>query len=109
MAKKLFPEKKFECFTINTEGVEDEGFANDLGYAKKVAEHLDVNLNIVDGNSDILEYFDKVIYHLDEPQADPAPIYVYNICKRAREKGIKVLLGGTAGDDCFRVTEGIKH
>jgi len=101
MAKKLFPEKKFECFTINSEGVEDEGFANDLGYAKKVAEHLDVNLNIVDGNSDILEYFDKVIYHLDEPQADPAPIYVYNICKGAREKGIKVLLGGTAGDDLF--------
>lgn len=101
MAKKLFPEEKFDCFTIKTEGIEEEGFADDLGYAKKVAEHLDVNLNIVDGNSDILQYFDKVIYHLDEPQADPAPINVYNICKGAREKGIKVLLGGTAGDDLF--------
>jgi asparagine synthase (glutamine-hydrolysing) len=101
IAKKLYPEEKFECFTIKTEGMKNEGFENDLDYAKKVAKHLDVKLNIVDGNSNILEYFDKVIYHLDEPQADPAPIYVYNICKQARKKGIKVLLGGTAGDDLF--------
>ncbi len=101
IANKLFPENNFECFTIKTDGMENEGFSNDLHYAKKVANYLQVNLNIVDGNSNIIEYFDKVIYHLDEPQADPAPINVYNICKDARQKGIKVLLGGTAGDDLF--------
>jgi asparagine synthase (glutamine-hydrolysing) len=42
-----------------------------------------------------------MIYHLDEPQADAAPLNVYNICLAAREKGYKVLIGGTAGDDLF--------
>ena len=66
-----------------------------------MADHLNVNLKIIDAKNDILKDFDKVIYHLDEPQADPAPINVYNICKAARQDGIKVLIGGTAGDDIF--------
>jgi len=99
MARKLYPNIEINCFTIKTESM--EGFADDLSYAKKVAKHLNVNLKIVEAKSDILEYFDKVVYHLDEPQADPAPINVYNICKEARKDGIKVLIGGTAGDDLF--------
>jgi asparagine synthase (glutamine-hydrolysing) len=43
----------------------------------------------------------KMIYHLDEPQADLAPINTYLICKLARERGIKVLLSGAGGDDIF--------
>ena len=97
MARKLNPEKEINCYTIRVDS--NDGFTNDLSYAKKVAEYLNVNLTIVDAKSDILKSFDKVIYHLDEPQADPAPINVYNICKAARKDGIKVLLGGTAGDD----------
>ena len=38
---------------------------------------------------------------MDEPQADPAPLNVSNICQKAREQGYIVLLGGTAGDDLF--------
>lgn len=99
MARKLNPYREINCYTIKTESM--GGFTDDLFYAKKVAEHLNVNLKIVEAKSDILEYFDKVIYHLDEPQADPAPINVYNICKQARKDGLKVLIGGTAGDDLF--------
>lgn len=101
MAKKLNPKAKIECFTLKTDEVEKEGFASDFEYAKAIAKHLDVNLNIVEGQIDILKDFDKIVFHLDEPQADPAPIHVLNICKAAREKGIKVLIGGTAGDDVF--------
>lgn len=97
MARKLNPEKKINCYTIRMDST--DGFTDDFSYAKKVAEYLNVNLTIVDAKSDILKSFDKVIYHLDEPQADPAPINVYNICKAARKDGIKVLIGGTAGDD----------
>ena len=99
MARKLYPDKEIICYTIRTES--NDGFADDLFYAKKVAKHLKVNLKIIDAKNDILQNFDKVIYHLDEPQADPAPINVYNICSQARLDGIKVLIGGTAGDDIF--------
>ena len=101
IARKLYPEKKIECYTINSPDVSKEGFTDDLNYAKKVADYLKVNLTIVEASSDILEFFDKIVYHLDEPQADPAPINVYNICNEAKKHGIKVLLGGTAGDDLF--------
>jgi len=45
--------------------------------------------------------FSKMIFQLDEPQADPSAINVLLISKLAREKGIKVLLSGSGGDDIF--------
>jgi len=103
IAKKLFPHNKFPCFTIDIGNWSDgsENFANDLFYAKKVAELLDVELNIVKADINILEHFDKMIWHLDEPQADAAPLNVLNIAQLAKEMGIKVLLGGAGGDDIF--------
>jgi asparagine synthase (glutamine-hydrolysing) len=103
LAKKLHPDKKFNCYTINTNEGQDmeDGFSNDLHYARLVAKHLDVNLIEVESNVDIVNDFDKMIYHLDEPQADPAPLSVLQICSKAREDGLIVLLGGAAGDDLF--------
>jgi asparagine synthase (glutamine-hydrolysing) len=103
IAKKLYPEKKFPCFTIDIGDWSggSENFANDLFYAKKVAELLDVELNIVKADTNILNHFDEMIWHLDEPQADAAPLNVLKIAQLAREKGIKVLLGGAGGDDIF--------
>lgn len=102
IARKLQPNKKIKCFTIATEiNSTLEGFADDLPYAKQVADYLQVDLEIVNAKVDIVNDFDKMIYHLDEPQADAAPLNVANICKKAREQGYIVLLGGTAGDDLF--------
>ena len=101
IARKLFPNKKLICYTIKSEEFSKEGYVDDLPYAKKVAKYLDVDLKIVNANSEIINDFDKIIYHLDEPQADPAAINIYNICKVAKADGIKVLLGGAAGDDLF--------
>jgi len=60
-----------------------------------------VKLEIVGADIDIVNDFDKMIWHLDEPQADPAPLNVLNICKKAKELGYKVLIGGAGGDDLF--------
>ena len=43
----------------------------------------------------------NMVFHLDEPQADPAPINALFISRLARERGIKVLLSGAGGDDIF--------
>lgn len=103
IAKNIYPDKKFPCFTIDIGNWSSgsEKFTNDLFYAKKVASLLDVELNIVKADVQILDYFDKMIWHLDEPQADAAPLNVLNIAQQAKEMGIKVLLGGTGGDDIF--------
>jgi asparagine synthase (glutamine-hydrolysing) len=99
MAKKITGQV-LECFTIQSNEA-DAGFVEDLPYAKAVADLLGVNLNIVESRPDIFKLFPQMIYHLDEPQADPACLNVALICKLARQRGIKVLFSGAGGDDVF--------
>ena len=99
-AKEINPDIK--CFTIESEGGTDKGDHDDLPYAIKAAEHLDVDLKIVKAKAKSLaEELEKMIWHLDEPLADPAALNVLYISKLARENGIKVLLSGAGGDDLF--------
>jgi asparagine synthase (glutamine-hydrolysing) len=90
-------------FTIDTggEAQNQEGFSDDLPYAKKVADFLDIDLDVLKVSPNVVTLLPKMIYHLDELQADPAPLNVMLICEQAKRKGIKVLLSGAGGDDIF--------
>ena len=103
IAKKMNPDLDLPCFTIDFEdnAFENEGMARDLPYAERVAKHLGIKLNKVTVGSEMLLDLEKMIYHLDEPQADPAPLNAMQICALAKAQGIKVLLSGTGGDDIF--------
>jgi asparagine synthase (glutamine-hydrolysing) len=101
IARKLRPGAPIKAFTIGGAHDAKEGFSDDLPYARRAAEALGVDLEVVSGGSEVVRDFDRVVWHLDEPQADPAPINVLNICNRARECGYKVLIGGAGGDDLF--------
>ena len=99
-AKKFNP--NINCFTIRTAGGRDAGETDDLDYAIKVADHLDVNLNIIDFDaSQLSQDLSKMIWHLDEPIADPASLNTFYIAQAARAQGMTVLLSGTGGDDLF--------
>jgi len=102
IAKKLQPGISLQAFTIDTGHLfKEEGFDDDLPYARKVAQLLNVPLQVIPADTDMLQHFDRMIWQLDEPQTDPASLFVEQIAKAAREKGIKVLLGGTGADDIF--------
>ncbi|MCA9191814.1 MAG: asparagine synthase (glutamine-hydrolyzing) [Planctomycetales bacterium] len=98
-ARECQASNSLPCYTADSE--ESEGFTADLPYAKRVATHLNVPLNIIAIRSDIMCEFSRMLWHLDEPLADPAAANLFLICQAAREDGIKVLLGGTGGDDLF--------
>jgi len=102
-AKQHFPDQKLQTFSIDLQGMSacSEGLVDDLPYARRVADHLGVQLNVITVGSEIINDLERMIYHLDEPQADPAPLNVLRISKFAREQGIKVLLSGAGGDDIF--------
>ncbi|AMV31843.1 Asparagine synthetase 1 [Pirellula sp. SH-Sr6A] len=106
IARKQIGES-FRCYTIGNpneggpHGKTSDGFVDDFTYAQKVAQSLDLDLQVVDGNHEVLDHFDEMIWHLDEPQADVAPLHVRNICRHARSLGDIVLIGGTAADDLF--------
>lgn len=96
-------EERLECFTIGFEGQQSgsEGLIEDLPYARSVAAHLDVPLRVVRVAPAMSGHFEKMIWHLDEPQADPAALNVFFIAQLARQHGVKVLLSGAGGDDIF--------
>lgn len=99
---KIAPEKTLKAFTIDAgKDFSKEGFSEDLPYAKMVAKHLDIELEIIDASIDFLKDFDAMIYHLDEAQADIAPMFVQQISKVAKREGYDVLIGGVGGDDIF--------
>ncbi|MES2477945.1 MAG: asparagine synthase (glutamine-hydrolyzing) [Bacteroidota bacterium] len=102
IAKKTAPEKVGLAFCLDA-GKEfiDEGFSEDMAYAKMVAEHLNIELKIIEAQSNFLEDFDQMIFHLEEVQADIAPLFVQQISRAAKNKGYKVLIGGVGGDDLF--------
>ncbi|CAB5083605.1 Asparagine synthetase [glutamine-hydrolyzing] (EC [Olavius algarvensis associated proteobacterium Delta 3] len=102
MMRRIDPDRRPLCYSIGFAGQDDmDGDAPDLPYARKVAEHLDVRWRPIEITPDTINHMAQVLYHLDEPQADPSPINVYLISREARLDGIKVLLSGIGGDDIF--------
>jgi asparagine synthase (glutamine-hydrolysing) len=90
------------CFTIESLGELDRGATDDLPYARAVARHLKVPLDIVPVDAtDMAHDLERMVFQLDEPLADPAPLNVLYISELARRHGIKVLLSGAGGDDVF--------
>ncbi len=90
------------CFTIEALGGQEAGATDDLPYARRVAEHLGVPLDVVSIDSGRMAGdLERMVAQLDEPLADPAPLNVLYISQLAREHGIKVLLSGAGGDDLF--------
>jgi asparagine synthase (glutamine-hydrolysing) len=90
------------CFTIESTGGQEAGMVDDLPYARRVAKHLDVPLDVVTIDSGrMANDLEHMVAQLDEPLADPASLNVLYISQLARQHGIKVLLSGAGGDDLF--------
>jgi asparagine synthase (glutamine-hydrolysing) len=96
------PNPDIRCFTIESAGGQEAGNADDLPYARRVAEYLKVSLEVVTVDCvRMAAGLESMVAQLDEPLADPAPLNVLYISQLAREQGIKVLLSGAGGDDLF--------
>jgi asparagine synthase (glutamine-hydrolysing) len=103
MMRQIRPDKEINCYCIGFRGDDvSDGVPLDLPYAQRVARYLGVNVHeIVITPHDLLSKIEELIYCLDEPQADPAPLNALFIAQRARDDGIRVLLSGVGGDDIF--------
>jgi len=97
-AREINPNLK--CFTIRSSY--EDGVEEDLPYARRVAEHLDVPLLEINVTAEMMiKELEEMVFQLDEPLADLAPLNVKFISRAARDHGIKVLLSGAGGDDIF--------
>lgn len=102
MMRKIRPDERIQCYCIGfADDADMEGSLADLPYARRVAKRLGVDLKVIEVQPDMINNLERMLYHLDEPQADPAPINALLIAEQARSDGIKVLMSGVGGDDIF--------
>jgi len=88
--------KEVKTFTAGFNEEHDE-----IHYAKKVAEHFGTDHHeVYIEYEDMTKKFDDIVYHMDEPIADPAVFPVYFVSKLAKEK-VKVALFGEGADELF--------
>jgi asparagine synthase (glutamine-hydrolysing) len=73
---------------------------DDLVFARKIGRTFDVDYNERILEPGVVDLLPKLVWHLDEPVADPAAITTYLICSAARER-LKVILSGMGGDEVF--------
>ena len=73
---------------------------DDVRYARVVAELLDVEYHEQTLDPDVADLLPKLVWHMDEPVADPAALATYLICSAA-SKRLTVILSGMGGDEVF--------
>jgi asparagine synthase (glutamine-hydrolysing) len=78
----------------------DDPTYNELKWARKVANHLDVNHVDDIIKPDIVALFDKLMHHMDDPIGDFSIFPTYLISQHAR-KNVTVALSGDGGDELF--------
>jgi len=75
---------------------------NELGYARQIAKLFKTNHHeIIIDYKDALDFIPKLIYHQDEPLADPVCIPLYFVSKLARDNGTIVIQVGEGSDEQF--------
>lgn len=95
VAAKLCPGIK--AFTVAF-GVKEY---SEIENASGISEHLDIeHIKLVAGLSDFLDNYERVIYHLDSPMADPSTVAIYLISREAA-RHVKVVLSGEGSDELF--------
>jgi asparagine synthase (glutamine-hydrolysing) len=85
---------------FSAEDLAHEIVPDDLKYARLVGERFGVDYNEQILEADIVDLLPKLVWHMDEPVADPACIATYLICRAARER-LTVILSGMGGDEIF--------
>jgi asparagine synthase (glutamine-hydrolysing) len=87
-------------FGFKSEDLRYDILEDDVKYAREIGAKLETDYHESFFEPKVMELLPKLVYHLDEPVADPAAITSYLICKAARER-LTVLLSGMGGDEVF--------
>ncbi len=73
---------------------------DELRHAKLISDHFGTDHQEFIVKADLVRLLPEIIYHADDPMADPALIPVYLLSKHAKRKAT-VVLTGDGGDEVF--------
>ncbi len=91
-----FSDKQVKTFNLSFCDCPD----NELKYAKAASEFFNTNHKEITITPDIIKLLPKVIWHMDEPVADPTAVLNYVLAEKA-SKSVKVVLTGEGADEVF--------
>ena len=77
-----------------------ESTLDDPEVATRLARHLGCENQRIVVEPDVVDLLPRLVWHMDEPTADPAIITAYLVCREARKQAT-VLLSGVGGDELF--------
>ena len=89
-------EKPVKTFSI---GFNEDTF-DELKYARIAAKHFNTEHHEFIVTPDLVEIVDELVWHFDEPFADPSSLPTFMVSKMAREF-VTVVLSGDGGDELF--------
>ena len=92
-------DKPVRTFTI---GYRDDPAYNEIEQAREVARHYGTDHHeVIIGQQDLIDLLPDLIFHQDEPIADPVCVPLYYVSKLARESGTPVVQVGEGSDELF--------
>ncbi len=100
LARAGRPPKSVHAIGFSARDMRYEGGTDDLPYARKLAQQLGLSYDELILTPDLVGLLPKLVWHLDEPLADPAVIPAFLVSQRAAQQ-TKVLLSGMGGDELF--------
>ncbi len=82
--------------------IEGDQASDELGFAQRVAERYGTRHHqIVMREQEFLDYLPKLVWHQDEPLADPVCVPLHVISEAARASGTRVIQVGEGSDELF--------
>jgi asparagine synthase (glutamine-hydrolysing) len=92
-------DRPVQTFTV---GFEQHEYLNELDSARRVSQLFGTDHHeIVIGESDVKGLLPDLLWHLDEPLADPVCVPLYFVSKLAHDSGTTVIQTGEGADEVF--------
>ncbi|HET9527732.1 MAG TPA: asparagine synthase (glutamine-hydrolyzing) [Pyrinomonadaceae bacterium] len=88
-----------ETFTV---GFSDAEYLNELDSARRIAKQFGTNHHeVIISEKEMHEFLPALVFHQDEPIADPVCVPLYYVSKLARDSGTIVVQVGEGADEIF--------
>jgi asparagine synthase (glutamine-hydrolysing) len=88
-----------ETFTV---GFSDAEYLNELDSARRIANQFATNHHeVIISEKEMHEFLPSLVFHQDEPIADPVCVPLYYVSKLARDSGTIVVQVGEGSDEIF--------
>ena len=98
----LMSELMLQPVRTYTVGFEDSDELNELESARVVAKRFETDHHeVIIGQQDMQKFLPDLVFHQDEPLADPVCVPLYYVSRLARETGTIVVQVGEGADEIF--------